>query len=139
MNCALSDLSASELNAAIDDTNFPKNNNVENGKKTENGDGGANGSVIRTLKNGSFKRDVPSPLVGAAFSDNYADMPSTPKTPRTTTTPGKLSIALVKRKSSFSQMNLNFCEEQVIILTILIYLIDGWLTQQIFFKYKNKT
>lgn len=83
----LNDLSASELNAAIDDTNFPKNNNNENGKKMENGDGG-NGS-IRTFKNSSFKRDIPSPLVGGVFSENYSDIPSTPKTPRTTTTPGK--------------------------------------------------
>lgn len=87
MNFALGDLSASELNAAIDDTNFPKNNNVENGKKTENGEG-ANG-VTKTFKKGSFRRDVPSPLKGSIFSDNYSDIPSTPKTPRTTTTPGK--------------------------------------------------
>lgn len=86
MNFALSDLTASELNAAIDDTNFPKNNNVENGKKAENGDG-ANG-VIRTFRKGSFKREVPSPLTGAVFNANYADVPNTPKTPRTTTTPG---------------------------------------------------
>lgn len=91
MNCALSDLSASELNAAIDDTNFPKNNNVENGKKVENGDG-ANG-ILKTYRNRSFKRDIPSPLTGAVFSENYADVPHTPKTPRTTTTPGKFSIA----------------------------------------------
>lgn len=89
MNCALGDLSASELNAAIDDTNFPKNNNVENGKKIENGDG-ANGGVIKTFRIGSFKRDVPAPLIGAVFNDNYSDVPTTPKTPRTTTTPGKI-------------------------------------------------
>ncbi len=87
MNCALADLSASELNAAIDDTNFPKNNNVENGKKADNVDGAK--GVIRAYRNGSFKRDVPAPLNGAAFSDNYSDVPSTPKTPRTSTTPGK--------------------------------------------------
>ncbi|XP_037033066.1 GTP cyclohydrolase 1 isoform X1 [Bradysia coprophila] len=87
MNFGLGELSASELNAAIDDTNFPKNNNnVENGKKKENDDG-ANG-VIRPFRNGSSKRDVPSPLNGTVFSDNYSDVPSTPKTPRTTTTPG---------------------------------------------------
>ncbi|KAG4071817.1 hypothetical protein HA402_005978 [Bradysia odoriphaga] len=40
MNFGLGELSASELNAAIDDTNFPKNNNnVENGKKNDNDDG----------------------------------------------------------------------------------------------------
>lgn len=76
MNVAIGDqLSASELNAAIDDTNFPRhgnveNGNVENGKKLENGDG--------NFRRGSFKRDVTL---------------DTPRSPRTTTTPGKLSIS----------------------------------------------
>lgn len=87
MNFGLGDLSASELNAAIDDTNFPKNNNnIENGKKTDNDDGAK--GVIRPYRNGSSKRDVPSPLNGVVFNANYSDVPSTPKTPRTTTTPG---------------------------------------------------
>lgn len=90
MNFALGELTASELNAAIDDTNFPKNNNVEKGKKVENGEP-ANG-VIRTYRNGALKSDVPAPLVGAIFNDNYADVPNTPKTPRTTTTPGNFSF-----------------------------------------------
>lgn len=86
MDFGLGELSASELNAAIDDTNFPKNNNnVENGKKNDNDDG-ANG-VIKPYRNGSSKHDLPL-LNGAAFNSNYSDSPSTPKTPRTTTTPG---------------------------------------------------
>ncbi|KAJ6647266.1 GTP cyclohydrolase 1 [Pseudolycoriella hygida] len=74
------DLSASELNAAIDDTNFPKNINVKNGSRSD--------GVIKTYKNGSFKRDAPQPLTGVVFNDNYSDVPNTPKTPRTITTPG---------------------------------------------------
>lgn len=94
MNIALGDLSASELNAAIDDTNFPKNNNVENGKKVENGE--ASNGVIRTYRNGSVKRDVPTPLIGVAFTENYVDVPNTPKTPRTTTTPGNFCFNLIQ-------------------------------------------
>lgn len=80
----LSDLSASELNAAIDDTNFPKIINAENYD-------GYNGSTknFETLLL-SLNRDIPTPLKGPAFNDNYSGLPSTPKTPRTTTTPGNI-------------------------------------------------
>lgn len=93
MNIALGDLSASELNAAIDDTNFPKSSKTENGKKTESVDGGK--VVMRSYKNGSFKRDVPTPLSGTVFNEHYSDIPSTPKTPRTTTTPGKYICEII--------------------------------------------
>lgn len=85
----LTSLTASELNAAIDDTNFPKNNCVENGKKKENGE--ENG-IAKTYKNRSFKREIPTPLKGVAFNENFVDIPGTPRTPRTSTTPGNCEL-----------------------------------------------
>lgn len=109
---SLDDLSASELNAAIDDTNFPKNpsgsaastpldpnvvsqalglgpaavasSSNEETKKEEL----ANGLSKNGAAKGIIRREHPTPLRMVSFRDDKFDVPGTPRTPRTSTTPG---------------------------------------------------
>lgn len=117
---SLDELTASELNDAIDDTNFPKaqstscsskvdDTNHQNGNtsshaannkngllddENRNADGEANenDSVNTTIATnghkGFIKRTHPAPLKMVAFKGDSIDVPGTPRTPRTSTTPG---------------------------------------------------
>lgn len=130
MNRSLDELTASELNDAIDDTNFPKalstqclstptaqphvdeiaHAHTQNGKTANNANGhdNENGSADHapaTLDGqnaneplssngqngikGFIKRAHPAPLKMVAFKGDSIDVPGTPRTPRTSTTPGK--------------------------------------------------
>lgn len=122
MNRSLDELTASELNAAIDDTNFPKARSTQclsqspsNGDETtahQNGttntslngnddndnnhatDGPQHSSDALPAQNGIkgfIKRAHPAPLKMVAFKGDSIDLPGTPRTPRTSTTPGKMS------------------------------------------------
>lgn len=130
INRSIDELTASELNAAIDDTNFPKvwstpchtpngstdaeSNALQNGKNTNqaisplNGNGNGNEENKNTSEHvtdvlnsteplppnvqngikGFIKRAHPAPLKMVAFKGESIDVPGTPKTPRTSTTPG---------------------------------------------------
>lgn len=141
MNRSLDELTASELNAAIDDTNFPKarstqcltqsqinggaaagtgvgddETNAHQNGKTNHATGSLNGNDDNENKNdnennkhtiqdeqhsteslptqngikGFIKRAHPAPLKMVAFKGDSIDVPGTPRTPRTSTTPGKL-------------------------------------------------
>lgn len=119
MNRSLDDLSASELNAAIDDTNFPKVQNAvvygtllssspdDAGATTENGTSeddqisakaetsnepsNLTASHPNGISDGSIiKRTHPAPLKMVSFKGDSFDVPGTPRTPRTSTTPGKI-------------------------------------------------
>lgn len=98
-------LSASELNAAIDATNFPKiiqqnvtvsnnkinNNNgcSENGSSAStNGDGGSSSSSSSVNNCEKLKREYPKALKMSGINESSFDVPGTPRTPRTSTTPG---------------------------------------------------
>lgn len=134
MNRSLDELTASELNDAIDDTNFPKalssqclsaatsqqvdeitNAHTQNGKTATNANGrdekcsidhhaaaaaaatatdghNANEPLSSNVQNGIkgfIKRTHPAPLKMVAFKGDSIDVPGTPRTPRTSTTPGK--------------------------------------------------
>lgn len=135
MNRSLDELTASELNAAIDDTNFPKaqsttclsssptwpkndesqpNSHPPNGQpihdlNTQNGNDEIDGETkntettadtettassngVNNAQNGHtgfIKRTHPAPLKMVAFKGDSIDVPGTPRTPRTSTTPGK--------------------------------------------------
>lgn len=140
MNRSLDELTASELNDAIDDTNFPKalssqclsaatlpqhcDEIQQNGKKAVNangrdeqssgggGDGAtdhhhhstadtidgqnANEPLASNVQNGIkgfIKRTHPAPLKMVAFKGDSIDVPGTPRTPRTSTTPGEHNIS----------------------------------------------
>lgn len=130
---SLDELTASELNDAIDDTNFPKaqsttclsgrSNSTEaackdraithqNGNHTPvipavnnlngNEDNASEHSndekatpelnTVNNVQNGHtgfIKRTHPAPLKMVAFKADSIDVPGTPRTPRTSTTPGK--------------------------------------------------
>lgn len=112
MNRCLDELSASELNAAIDDTNFPKSQNnsavstpldaglvsqalgLGLGTSTSNDNDKVNGDEVNKVAtvNGTAKgfinREHPTPLKMVAFREDTFDVPGTPRTPRTSTTPG---------------------------------------------------
>lgn len=135
MNRSLDELTASELNAAIDATNFPKalssqclssptspqpsDDTQQNGKKAVNANGrdenstastdhlhqhqhttadtvdgqNANEPLPSNVQNGIkgfIKRTHPAPLKMVAFKGDSIDVPGTPRTPRTSTTPGEL-------------------------------------------------
>lgn len=119
MNRSLDDLSASELNAAIDDTNFPKLQNAvvygtllssspddtvattENGTsedaqisataESSNEPSNLTASHPNGISDGSIiKRTHPAPLKMVSFKGDSFDVPGTPRTPRTSTTPGKI-------------------------------------------------
>lgn len=134
MNRSLDELTASELNAAIDDTNFPKaqsttclstsaswpksdesqpNSPQPNGKtiqdlSIQNGNDEIDAKTnneptadtettvppngVNNVQNGHkgfIKRTHPAPLKMVAFKGDSIDVPGTPRTPRTSTTPGK--------------------------------------------------
>lgn len=132
MNRSLDELTASELNDAIDDTNFPKALSTQclsasplqqhcdefqlNGKKAVNANGrdensaasdhhhqqqsttdtvdgqNANEPLPSNVQNGIkgfIKRTHPAPLKMVAFKGDSIDVPGTPRTPRTSTTPGE--------------------------------------------------
>ncbi|XP_055307123.1 GTP cyclohydrolase 1 [Sitodiplosis mosellana] len=125
MNRSLDELTASELNAAIDDTNFPKarstqclsqtqsngdeTNAHQNGKTNHATGSSLNGNDDNDNENnhasdgqqqstealptqngikGFIKRAHPAPLKMVAFKGDSIDHPGTPRTPRTSTTPG---------------------------------------------------
>lgn len=135
----LDEMTASELNAAIDDTNFPKSTNsaastpldpnvvsqalglgpvektikslqdasgstvaaASNDKEetddtvaplANNGSVVAAGSIANGIAKGILRREHPAPLRMVSFRDDRVDLPGTPRTPRTSTTPGKLLI-----------------------------------------------
>lgn len=109
---SLSGLSPSELNSAIDNTNFPRNNITENGssskttplsvinkKENENGETKKNGEILSVVSvgttNNKLNRDQrPIPI---NVNNNYdadssvLDVPGTPRTPRTSTSTGTLN------------------------------------------------
>lgn len=94
----VSNFDASELNKAIDDTNFPssRNNSVTSSKMANGNDSETKSerqstssapiTMARTNGIGILNRIHPSPL--RSFSDEVFDIPGTPRTPRTSTTPG---------------------------------------------------
>lgn len=125
----VSDYNATELNEAVDATNFPRSNSlVSNGSGRENGtfrfaNGSRKSSMNGDEQNGEMeheeeeqnnsvgdlvprsaavpisgastvsgfiRRPHPSPLKVRGFSEDKFDIPGTPITPRTATTPGKL-------------------------------------------------
>lgn len=122
MNRSLDELTASELNDAIDDTNFPKARSTTC-LSTSQGNGDElnahqNGNTKHATSNGNddnktepetdaqqstespatiapngikgfIKRVHPAPLKMVAFKGDSIDVPGTPRTPRTSTTPGK--------------------------------------------------
>lgn len=120
MNRSLDELSASELNAAIDDTNFPKVQNAvvygsllpststddavtiaKNASSEDDqisamvnaSDEPINASHSNGISDGSImKRIHPAPLKMVSFKDDSFDVPGTPRTPRTSTTPGNETI-----------------------------------------------
>lgn len=108
MNRSIDDMSASELNAAIDDTNFPKvqsptkfdecNHNPSN--KTNNNESNSNEINVSngSTATGILNRAHPTPLKMVAFRDDSIDVPGTPRTPRTSTTPGDEKIRIKKKK-----------------------------------------
>lgn len=124
MNRSLDELTASELNDAIDDTNFPKarsttclsttqdnsdesnaqqNGNIKhatnNGNDDDNTEPPTENTIPHTTESppinpqngikGFIKRAHPAPLKMVAFKGDSIDVPGTPRTPRTSTTPGK--------------------------------------------------
>jgi hypothetical protein len=104
----VSDFNVKELNDAIDKTNFPSTatangNGVANGSTkagaTKSEDRGKNGEAVEVVENADpseqlatpngvlKKRDI-TPLQMKQYSGEVFDVPGTPKTPRTSTTPG---------------------------------------------------
>lgn len=87
-----STLNASELNDAIDNTNFPKLETIsteikENGTSDKNdGTKQTNGTMNGTTS--VVKKTHPAPLKIVSFSEEVLDVIGTPRTPRTSTTPG---------------------------------------------------
>lgn len=82
-----STLNASELNDAIDNTNFPKlETNLTEIK--ENGTSDKNDGTKQTNGTSVVKRTHPAPLKIVSFSEEILDVIGTPRTPRTSTTPG---------------------------------------------------
>lgn len=83
----VSDFDADELNQGIDDTNFPhthNNNNTHNGNNED-----------ASCSSRNKTPSMPLPVVkqnggvfSKSFSDDVFDVPGTPKTPRSITTPG---------------------------------------------------
>lgn len=126
----LSEYDASELNEAVDRSNFPRSDSIVSyGSGHENGtfkltNGTNNGSLknlhdnnnhvdnddvvseesdevrelvrspagTSTTQSGFMRRPHPTPLKMRGQSDEKFDIPGTPKTPRTATTPGNLYI-----------------------------------------------
>lgn len=132
MSRSLDDMTASELNDAIDDTNFPKpmpspsscssiptqfaspsglvnghknhvclaathstNTNLKIDLEEELTD-----DTVPTPKTNGHKqlinREHPTPLKMVAFKEDSIDVPGTPRTPRTSTTPGTLPLMNVR-------------------------------------------
>lgn len=125
---SLDDMTADELNAAIDNTNFPKstsaastpldpnivsqalglgsvngtptttaplNDTIE--QPTKSNDESSNGEALASsiagvslngTAKGIIKREHPTPLRMVSFREDKFDVPGTPRTPRTSTTPG---------------------------------------------------
>lgn len=90
MFSSLDDLSASELNAAIDDSNFPKRGSLLTNGHSSSGGGSLGNSTADYPKHFLSKRpEYPSTMRMNSFDDPSLDVPGTPRTPRTSTTPGK--------------------------------------------------
>lgn len=137
MNRSLDDLSASELNAAIDDTNFPKvqkaivygtvlpssaDDTVATAKngtseddhqpsgtaETSSDPSNLTSSQSNGIGDGSIiKRTHPAPLKMVSFKGDSFDVPGTPRTPRTSTTPGNKKISI---EWCANVLNMNFRE-----------------------------
>lgn len=129
MNRSLDELSASELNAAIDDTNFPKSQNnsavstpldaglvsqalglgTSSSKDNDqvNGDEANKAATVNGTAKGFINREHPTPLKMVAFREDTFDVPGTPRTPRTSTTPGRLiffgDIRRIKKKNNLKK------------------------------------
>jgi len=54
--------------------------------------------VMKNPPNHSIKRERPTPLKMISFTDSVFDVPGTPKTPRTSTTPGT-TLAHIKMRN----------------------------------------
>lgn len=133
MNRSLDELTASELNDAIDDTNFPKARSTACLSRSNSDAPPQNGNTIHATSplngnddnvtddqtdsvdtqqsttephstmngqnviKGFIKRAHPAPLKMVAFKSDSIDVPGTPRTPRTSTTPGKCFIFYLKK------------------------------------------
>lgn len=156
MNRSLDELSASELNAAIDDTNFPKVQNIScssvtamslvtnpimvdgvsddqelnqnhtinltkhvaSGEHSDDRNGDSVTNVANVSNGGTtagfIKRNHPTPLKMVAFKEDSFDLPGTPRTPRTSTTPGR-------------QKEKHFCVVLLIVFTNQYSLMIQWM------------
>lgn len=89
----VSDFDATQLNKAIDDTNFPssRNSSVSSARGMNNTQ-----SELEKLSLESpvaIVNNVVKPTtLKTSLSDEVFDIPGTPKTPRTLTTPGDLTL-----------------------------------------------
>lgn len=95
----VSSFDATELNQAIDDTNFPSSRSSSvSSQRYSNGNENEAGSISAStspaiVSNSILNRSHPIPL--RSFSDDVFDIPGTPRTPRTITTPGIILILCV--------------------------------------------
>lgn len=106
MSKSFTDLNATELNEAIDDTNFPRilnNKNISTHCNYENSSSDKDKNLEKmnhTNGEGSTSSTVenhrPTPLKIVSFNESLLDYPGTPRTPRTSTTPGNLINNLFK-------------------------------------------
>lgn len=152
MNRSLDELSASELNAAIDDTNFPKVQNfivhsnnsptllssstddassvaVKNGTTTSadnNNDqctsAGQSSHSNGVIGDGSIiKRIHPAPLKMVSFKEESFDVPGTPRTPRTSTTPGNVHHPIINFFTFFFLLPSFPSHSTIFVYSILFY------------------
>lgn len=101
---------ATELNQAIDDTNFPssRNSSVSSSARESNN--------IRTeMDKLTLEATVPilnnivkPTSLKTSLSDDVFDIPGTPKTPRTQTTPGELTFVLTIKIEVFTTLTTYF-------------------------------
>lgn len=75
----VSDFDADELNQAIDDTNFPHTHHSTKESDELKRDKASSMPLPVAKQNGSYSK---------SFNDDVFDVPGTPKTPRSFTTPG---------------------------------------------------
>jgi len=82
----VSDLNAAELNQAIDDTNFPSSSTSQSSSShNEN-----HFKQLERTRTASMPVAVKPNGFAKSFSDDVFDIPGTPKTPRSVTTPGNI-------------------------------------------------
>ena len=91
----VSDFDSTELNKAIDDTNFPssRNNSVSSAREVNNSQSELEKLTLESTV--PIQNNVVKPTsLRTSMSDEVFDIPGTPKTPRTLTSPGELSLFL---------------------------------------------